>query len=340
MTAKRIFAAVIAAVGATGVLAAGSHPDAASVPSAAVVPAVAEGQKYAVIVQGASGEPQYARMHRGWVDGLAGVLRSRMKIDPARISILAEQPGANELPGNAESVRKVLGGLAASTKPDDLVFIMLIGHGSGQDANAKFNLIGPDLTAVEWAGLLKPIPARLVVVDSTSSSFPFLAGLAGPNRVIVTATSNFAQRYHTIFPEAFIQALAASDSDADANGRVSVMEAFNYAARLVALHYEQNNRMATEVPMLDDTGDGKGINAGAKGEDGTVAGVTYLDSPVAPTSSDPEVQKLLTQQQALMEQVDDLRRRRASMSEQDFDREFEKLIIELSLVSREVRRRK
>lgn len=324
MTSKRLVTFVLVLLAVTG----------------PATPAAAEGQKYALIVQGASGEPQYAAMHRGWVDGLANVLRTRMKIDPARITILAEKPAANEMPGNADSVRKALGSLAATTRADDLVFIMLIGHGSGQDETAKFNLMGPDLTAAEWAGLLKPIPARLVVIDSTSSSFPFLAGLAGPNRVVITATSNFAQRYHTIFPDAFIRALGAGDSDADANGRVSVMEAFNYAARLVAQHYEQNGRMPTELPMLDDTGDGKGVNAGAKGDDGTVAGVTYLDSPVAPASSNPEVQKLLIQQQTLMEQVDELRRRRPSMSEQDYDREFEKLIIELALVSREVRRRK
>ena len=304
------------------------------------VPAAAEGQKFAVIVQGASGEPQYAKLHRAWVDGLANVLRERMRIDPARITILAEHPGGKELPGNAASVRTVLGQLATTTKPDDLVFIMLIGHGSGQDDAAKFNLVGPDLTAAEWAGLLKPIPASTVIIDSTASSFPFLSGLSAPNRVVITATSTYAQRYHTIFPDAFIRALAATDSDADANGRVSIMEAFTYAARLVTQHYERDGRMATETPMLDDTGDGKGINAGAKGDDGTVAGVTYLDVAATPTSSDPEVQKLLIQQQTLMEQVDDLRRRRQSMSEADFDREFEKLIIELALVSRDVRRKR
>ena len=32
---------------------------------------------------------------------------------------------------------------------------------------AKFNLVGPDLSASEWAELLKPIPGRLVFVDTT-----------------------------------------------------------------------------------------------------------------------------------------------------------------------------
>ncbi len=56
-------------------------------------------------------------------------------------------------------------------------------------------------------------------------------------------------------------------------------------------------------------------------------------------SADPEVQQLLIRQQALTEQIDDLRRRRVSMSAEEFDREFEKLVTDLALVSRDVRRR-
>ena len=43
--------------------------------------------------------------------------------------------------------------------------------------------------------------------------------------------------------------------------------------------------------------------------------------------------------QALTEQVDDLRRRRPAMTPADFDREFETLIVELAVVSRDVRRK-
>jgi hypothetical protein len=309
---------------------------------AAFLPATAagaDGARFAVIVQGASGEPQYAEMHRAWVDALAVVMRDRLKLDPSHVFVLAEQPRDGELPGTAASVRTVLGRLAKASKPEDLVFVMLIGHGSGDAATAKFNLVGPDLTAVEWSALLQPIPARIAVVDSTSSSFPFLAGLSGKNRVVITATSTYAQRYHTMFPDAFIQALTSTDADADKNGRISLLEAFTHASRLVALHYERDGRMSTERAMIDDTGDGKGRDAVTAGDDGVVAGLTYLDVVTVPTVADPEVQQLLIRQQALSEQIDDLRRRRPSISAEEFDREFEKLIIDLALVSRDVRKR-
>jgi hypothetical protein len=302
--------------------------------------AAAEGARFAVIVQGASGDPEYATLHRSWVDALAGLLSGRFGIDASHLILLTENPKAGELRGTAENVRAALGRVAKDAKPDDLVFLMLIGHGSGDGAAAKFNLVGPDLTVEEWAALLQPIDARLAVVDSTSSSFPFLAGLAGKGRVVITATNSYAQRYHTVFPDAFIQALAAPDADADKNGRISLLEAFTYASRQVALYYEQTGHMSTEHAVFDDTGDGKPRDAASAGDAGVVAGLTYLDAPARASSTDPEVQALLTRQQTLAEQIDDLRRRRPSMAAEDFDREFERLIVDLALVSRDLRQRK
>lgn len=300
----------------------------------------ADGARFAVIIQGASGDPEYAALHRSWVDAMATLMRQKMGLDASHLIVLAEQPKAGELHGTAEDVRAAFAKLAKEAKPDDLVFVMLIGHGSGDGPAAKFNLVGPDLTVEEWKALLEPIPSRMVIVDSTSSSFPYLAGLAGKNRIVITATNSYAQKYHTVFPDAFIKALTSPDADADKNGRISVLEAFNYASRLVAQYYEQTGHLSTEHAMLDDTGKGKGRDAAATtGDDGVIAGLTYLDVIAAPTSADPEVQQLLTRQQALIEQVDELRRRRPSMSTDDFDREFEKLIVDLSLVSRDVRRK-
>ena len=304
----------------------------------AAAPAAAQQARFAVIVQGASGDPEYATLHRGWVDGMAKMLREQFKLDPRSLIILTEKPGAGEERSNAEAVRAAFARLAKESKPNDLVFVMLIGHGSGDAASAKFNLIGPDLTTEEWAALVKPVPARIAFVNSTSASFPFLAGLSGANRVVITATNSLSQRYHTNFPGAFIQSLAASDADTDKNGRISLLEAFTHASRLVAQGFEQNFRMSTEKALLDDNGDGKGREAGTAGPDGEVAAYTYLDTAAPRVSADPEVQKLLVRQQQLTEEIDDLRRRRASIPAAEFDREFERLIIDLSVVSRDVRR--
>jgi hypothetical protein len=233
----------------------------------------------------------------------------------------------------------VFGRLATAVADDDLLFVMLIGHGGGQGPDAKFNLVGRDLTVAEWAELMAPIGGRIAFVDATSASFPYLAGLGGEDRVVITATGSFSQQYHTQFAGAFIKALGEAEADGDKNGRISLLEAFQHASRLVAQHYAQADTMSTETAMLDDTGDGVGRSAVDEGEDGTIAGLTYLDVAAMPTSADPEVQQMIQRQADLTVEVDELRRRRPSMAPAAFDAEFERLIIDLALVSREVRRR-
>lgn len=294
--------------------------------------------RWAVVIEGASGDPAYAAQHRAWVDALVSTLRNRCGIESSRLTVLTEDPRAGEARGTAENVKAAFARIATEARADDLVFVMLIGHGSGAGAAAKFNLVGPDLTVAEWAAMLQPIPARLAIVNSTSASVGFLAGLSGANRVVITATNSPAQVYHTVFPGAFIQALASSDADADQNGRVSLFEAFDAASRAVARHYEEAGRLATEHAVFNDTGDGAPHDT-ASGAAGVVAGLTYLDAVAAPRAADPGLQALLVRQQALVDEIDVLRRRRPSMAAEDFDREFERLIVDLALVSRDVRRR-
>jgi hypothetical protein len=296
--------------------------------------------RYALVVEGVSGSDEFAVLHRQWLDSLVGLLKGKFALEASKVIVLAETPKAGEEKATADGVRAALASLAKQTKPEDLVFVMLIGHGGGDASEAKFNLVGPDLSVSEWNALLKPVAGHLAFVDATSASYPFLTGLAAPGRVIITATNSVGQKYHTVFADGFIRALSSPEADQDKNGRISLLEAFTYASRYVKQTYEQNNLLPTEHAVFDDTGEGKPHDTAVAGAaPGTVAGLTYLDAVAAPTSSNPEVQQLLLRQQALTEQVDDLRRRQPQMTPEAYDQEFEKLITELALVSRDVRRR-
>jgi hypothetical protein len=176
-------------------------------------------------------------------------------------------------------------------------------------------------------------------VDATSGSFPFLKGLAAPGRVIVTATRSTSERFHTVFAEGFIRAFSTDAADTDKDGRISIWEAFEYASRQVADHYQQSGHLATEHALIDDTGKGTGRDATAAGQNGSLAGLTYLDAVAAPTSADPSVQALYDRQRALTGQIDELRRRRSTLAPADFDRAFEPLILDLSVVSHDIRLR-
>jgi hypothetical protein len=303
-------------------------------------PASAAGGRFALLVEGASGEEQYAVQHRAWLDAFASLFATTFKYDAQHLVVLAEQPKANEQKATAEILKAAVARIASAMTPDDQLAVILIGHGSGQGTDVKFNLVGPDLGVAEWAAVLKPVPGRIVLIDTTSSSFPYLAGLSAPGRVIVTATNSAAQRYHTVFPDALLDAFNNQAADLDKSGRTSVLEAFTYASRVVKERYEKDGTMATEIAAIDDNGDAKGRDASATGPDGPVAAATFLDAPATRTSADPETQRLLDRQQALTEQIDDLRRRQSSMPADVFDPQLEKLLTELATVSADLRRRR
>jgi len=308
--------------------------------SALVTDTAAQTTRHVVLVQGVSGEPQFAEQHRGWLDEVVTALREGFRIDADHLTVLAERPGAGERRATADEVRTTFARIARDATAGDVVFVMLIGHGSGDGAEAKFNLIGPDLTVAEWNDLLTPIAGRVVFVNAASGSFPFLAGLTGDRRIIITATAQPAQRYATIFAGSFARALAAPEADLDKNGRISIWEAFTYASRLQKEHFDQQGLLVTERALIEDNGDGKGRDAAtATGDDGMLATMTYLDAVVEARPTDPALQMLLQQQEIMTQQVDALRRRKASMPPAEYEAAWEKLMVELATLGAEIRKK-
>jgi hypothetical protein len=299
-------------------------------------------ERYALIVTGATGGEPYAEQYGQWSETLTHTLVERLQFDPAHVVTLSETPEADRA-ATAVNVRRLLVDLRQRLRPDDLVFIVLMGHGTFDGVDAKFNLVGPDLEAAEWAALLGGLPGRLVVVNSTAGSFPFLERLAGPRRIVITATDSVAQRFDTVFPEHFVAALAGEGADIDKNGRISMWEAFAAAAGGVRRHYQQRGQLATERPLLDDNGDGVGREAagiGAQQGDGSLASRTYLDKPMPGAAPTDEVMlKLLQQRAALEAEAEELQIKRVFMPPAEYAAEFERVMIELARVSRAVRQR-
>src|SRR6202043_3315552 len=166
-----------------------------------------------------------------WRTSLVTTLKLRFGYPDDHLFVLAEREGPDVAKATRENVRRVFGGLRSRLASDDLLFVLLIGHGTtADDDEAKFNLVGPDLSSREWSELLKPVPGPLVFVDTTGGSFPFMRRLAAPGRVVLTATDSAAQQFETVFPEFFVKAFDDPAADADKNGRVSMWEAFSYAS--------------------------------------------------------------------------------------------------------------
>jgi hypothetical protein len=301
-------------------------------------PAGAE-ERYALIVSGATGGAPYAEQLAAWTRALAETLGGRLAFDRSRVTLLTED-AADAHQSTAVNVRRVFADLAARVGRDDLLFVMLIGHGTYDGVDAKFNLVGPDLDAEAWASLLEGIRGRTVFVNSAAASFPFIQRLSGPNRIVVTATGSPAERFSTVFPAYFVAAFDEEAADIDKNGRVSIWEAFAWAAASVRRHYARRGEVATERAQLDDNGDGIGREAATPGDDGTLASRTYLERP-APDArpTDAVLVELLLRRAALAAEVEELQVKRAFMPPGEYAREFERVMVALARVTREIRKR-
>jgi len=221
-----------------------------------------------------------------------------------------------------------------------VLLVLLIGHGTFDGVDAKFNLVGPDLESAEWHALLEPLPGHVVMVNTTAGSFPFIARLSGPKRIVITATDSMAQRFDTVFAEYFIKAFEHETADLDRNERISIWEAFASAAAGVRRHYQQRGQLSTERALLDDNGDGVGSSAAEQGEDGARASRMYLQTaPPGAPPTDEALVKLLQRKALLEAELEELKIRRKFLPAEEYVKEFERIIIEYARVSSEIRRR-
>ena len=295
-------------------------------------------ERFALIVSGASGGEKFAENQKAWTASLASTLVDRLGMAADHITILSEGGAASEN-STRENVTGTLASFRQRVAPSDTLLVVLIGHGTFDGAVAKFNLVGPDMDTKDWKQALDGISGRLIFVNTTSSSFPFVQALAGKNRLVIAATDSPSQRFDTIFPEFFIEALTENaKADADKNGRLSVWEAFAYASQAVKQSFDQKGTLVTERSVIDDNGDGVPKEASAaSGSDGVLAKTTFLDAGPAATASNPAVAGLEKQRVALEARIEELKGRKDQLPAGQYEEEFEKLAIELARVSAQIR---
>jgi hypothetical protein len=310
----------------------------------ASVPAAAQEVRLAVIV-GLAGEPEHRELFQRWASTLVDTASGRLGVARDHIVYLTEQPEQDAKRATGKSTKQEIdaafGRMAKAAKEDDVVFVVLIGHGTFDGKVAKFNLPGPDMTPADFAPLLKSLPSKHVVfVNTASASAPFLAELSGPGRTIVTATRTGAERFATLFGGQFIDALTSDAADADKNRRISVLEAFTAARLGVARVYEQQGIMLTEHPLLDDSGDKEGTtDPKPDGKNGRVAAILSLGTPASadPVPDDPKLRTLYEERRALERRVEGLKLLKPGMEPAKYAADLEALLIALATKSRQIR---
>ena len=292
-------------------------------------------ETHVFIITGVAGDEEHVKQFHKLATTFIDGVKKRGGVPEANIVYLSDKPETDPslIRGRStrENVERALTGLAANAKPSDEIFLLLIGHGSFDGQQAAFNLPGPDLTASDWAKLLKKFQTqRVVFVNTASASGAFLAIVAGPGRTIVTATKTGGERNETSFAQFFVEAYADETADLDRNGRVSVLEAFNFAKTKVLKAYEQKGTLLTEHAALDD------------GADGKLAATMFLGSTSAAAAlgvdtSDPEMRALVGERDTLDKRIAELKLTKDSQDPARYEQELEKLLTELAVKTRAIR---
>lgn len=315
--------------------------------SALLPQALTAQQAHALVVAGLGGTPEYRKEFHDLAQRLDSALVHRLGVPADDVEVLEEAPAGDraEARSTRDNVLARLAALAATAGADDDILVVLIGHGTAEGEDVRFNLPGPDLTPADLATALDAFKTqRVAVVNTGSASGGFVAPLAGANRVIVAATRTTRERNATVFPRYFVDALAGDGADLDKDGQVSVLEAFTYARQETERHYKDENLLLVEHAVLDDNGDGQGsMAAAADSADGKLAAAFRLGLPggvaasAAPTTDDPVLARLYVERTAIQKRIDDLRARKESMAADEYQEQLENLLVELGLKNREIR---
>ena len=319
---KRLVGAMVASFCAAGLQAGSAGDEAFKQPAAR--------DARVIVVQGAAGEEAY-----GEAFAKQAALWEQIAVR-AGVACLRLGGGA---PGGAVVREALLKQLQSVVdQPPTTLWLVLLGHGTFDGREAKFNLQGPDVTPEDLAGVLKGFQGELIFVHAGSASQPFAAALKGPRRVLVSATKSGDEVLYSRFGTPFVEAMAgAKEADIDQDGQVSVLEAFLHAAGWVRAFYEEEERIATEHAVLDDNGDGVGTRSevfeGTRVKPGTpepVDGARARQVALLLSEAEGRLSEAQRQRRDELEvQVEALKSKRAAMGDEAYYIELEKIMLEL-----------
>jgi len=279
-----------------------------------------------VIVSGLGGEPDYEQRFTAAANELDRIFQAE---GPAvHVTMLT---GAN---ATAAQLHDALAAVAREAKPEDDFALILIGHGSFDGVEYKFNLVGPDLTAAQIAELCDKIPTqRQLIVDTTSASGGAVPALERPGRAVIAATKSGTEKNATVFARYWVEAFQDPSADTDHSGSVSALKAFSYATRKTAEFYDAQKRLATEHAVFNDTGSGEPVREAGNGQGNLLASFTLLRSGgTAQAANDPAKRALLEQKDELEQKIDMLKYQKAALDPQVYKEELTDALVKLAKV--------
>jgi hypothetical protein len=298
----------------------------------------ADDRSCVVTVVGAPGSPEYPGQFREAADHWqAAALKAAAEAIPIGQSSETAVPDHDRLRSVLEEKAKV------SQEP---LWIVLIGHGTYDGREAKFNLRGPDVTDVELSDWLLPYKRPVVIINCASASGPFINRLSGNNRVVVTATKSGYEVNFTRFGQYIAESIADERADIDKDGQVSLLEAFLSGSSRVDEYYRTHSQLASEHALLDDNGDRlgtpanwfHGIRATKRAKDGsTLDGTRAHQLHLIPSNRERGISAETRQRRDQLElSIAALRDQKDKLGDEAYYGQLEKLMVELARLYRSI----
>jgi hypothetical protein len=289
-----------------------------------LVASAAHATTFYLTVSGLGGEKDYEQRFKMWADDVDGSLKKAG--GDCKVTTLTNP--------TRDQVRKALADVTTQAKPNDAMVLMLIGHGTYDGQDYKFNLQGPDMTAAELAALLDKVPAtRQLVINATSASGGSIEQLRRPNRIVIAATKSGSEKNATQFARYWAEALREPAADTDKNETVSALEAFRYASAKTKEFFDAQKRLETEHPVIEDTGKGSGERtATAENGEGKLAAafpVVRLGANAA-AARDPNKRALLDRKEQLEQAIEKLKFDKAAMPAAQYRQQLTQLLLDLA----------
>ncbi len=271
---------------------------------------------YTMVVAGLGGEPLYEQRFREYAATVASAAQKAAGSSENVVSLTGDD-------AKAANIKREIKQLASRMKPDDSVVVVLIGHGSFDGENYRFNLPGPDLTDTELARLFDQLPARdQLIINATSASGAVIDRWKKPRRVVITATKSGGERTATRFAQYWAQAVASDAADTNKDQIVTAAEAYAFATSQVEAAFKAETAMATEHARME--GDDAGRFTLAR----------LGDAAVMPDN--PEVAALLSRRGEIEKDLDRVKERKAALPEDQYYDQLEEVLVRLAMLQREI----
>ncbi len=288
-----------------------------------------------IVVVGAPGTPEYGEQFSKWAD----LWKQACSKGGASCTIIGLDEA--EAPGGARTkMREAMDN--ESGQYSTALWLILIGHGTFDGHTPKFNLRGPDVSAYDLARWLEPVHRPVAIINTTSSSAPFLSSLSAPGRVVITATKSGFEQNYARFGQYLAGSIAEPQADLDKDGQTSLLEAFLIASRRVDEFYSSAGRLTTEHALLDDNGDGlgtradwfRGIRPVQKAEDDApLDGYRAHQFHLVPSELEKKMTPgLRTERDRLELEVMELRDKKEELSEDEYFSKLETLLLDITKI--------